>query len=290
MQFDNHKIEKKQFDILCITMVALSFDTEEFDVPREHGVEWDTLKEGMEVSVYGTNRILDCLKECGIKATFFCTSNFAQHAPEVMERIIAEGHEVAAHGCDHWTPQPSDLANSKRLLEQQTGRTIQGYRQPRMFPLDLAELKRDGYVYNASLNPCFIPGRYMHLSTPRTFFTQDGVVQIPASVSPLCRIPMFWLALHNFPLWYYKRLARRILKHDGYFNTYFHPWEFYPLGEHPEFKMPYIIRHNAGQKMYDRLHDVIVDLKNKGAVFCTYSELTNAYLKGSILTIKSGKS
>lgn len=27
----------------------LSFDTEEFDVPREHGVDYDTLKEGMEV-------------------------------------------------------------------------------------------------------------------------------------------------------------------------------------------------------------------------------------------------
>ena len=50
-------------------MILLSFDTEEFDVPREHGVEYDTLKEGMEVSRYGTNKILDCLKECGVQAT-----------------------------------------------------------------------------------------------------------------------------------------------------------------------------------------------------------------------------
>ena len=95
-------------------MIALSFDTEEFDVPREHGVEWDTLKEGMEVSVYGTNRILDCLKECGVKGTFFCTSNFAQNAPDVIKRIIDEGHEVAAHGCDHWEPKPTDLAELKK--------------------------------------------------------------------------------------------------------------------------------------------------------------------------------
>ena len=136
-------------------MVALSFDTEEFDVPREHGVQWDTLKEGMEVSTYGTNRILDCLKECGVKGTFFCTSNFAQNAPDVIKRIIDEGHEVAAHGCDHWNPQPTDLTRSKQILESQTGLTVKGYRQPRMFPLDLAELKRNGYIYNASLNPCF---------------------------------------------------------------------------------------------------------------------------------------
>ena len=263
-------------------MVALSFDTEEFDVPREHGVEWDTLKGGMEVSVYGTNRILDCLKECGIKATFFCTSNFAQNAPQVIQRIMDEGHEIAAHGCDHWNPKPTDMADSKRILEQQTGKTIRGYRQPRMFPLDLAELKKNGYAYNASLNPCFIPGRYMHLSTPRTCFTEDGIVQIPASVSPIFRLPMFWLALHNFPLWYYKRLTRRILRHDGYFNTYFHPWEFYQLNDHPEFRLPYIIRHNSGRKMYNRLSEIITYLKDNGALFCTYSELADAYKNGTI--------
>ena len=54
-------------------MILLSFDTEEFDVPREQGVDF-SLEEGMKVSVLGTNRILDCLKENGVKATFFCTS------------------------------------------------------------------------------------------------------------------------------------------------------------------------------------------------------------------------
>lgn len=81
-------------------MILLSFDTEEFDVPREHGVDFP-LDEAMKVSVYGTNKILDCLKKNGVKATFFCTSNFAENAPEVMWRIMDEGHEVAAHGCDH---------------------------------------------------------------------------------------------------------------------------------------------------------------------------------------------
>ena len=68
-------------------MILLSFDTEEFDVPREHGVDFP-LDEAMKVSVYGTNRILDCLKKNEVKATFFCTSNFAENASEVMRRII----------------------------------------------------------------------------------------------------------------------------------------------------------------------------------------------------------
>ncbi len=253
-------------------MVLLSFDTEEFDVPREHGVDYDTLKEGMEVSRYGTARILDCLKECGVRCTFFCTTNFALNAPEIMVRIMAEGHEVAAHGCDHWNPKPEDVAESKRVLEQLTGRKIKGYRQPRMFKVDQKEQARQGYVYNASLNPALIPGRYMHLTMPRTWFVQEGVMQIPASVSPWLRIPMFWLSLHNFPMWLYKALMHRIISHDGYFNTYFHPWEFYPLDEHPELKMPYIIRNNAGEAMCQRLKDIIRDLQGRGETFGTYSE------------------
>ena len=43
-------------------MILLSFDTEEFDVPREHGVDF-TLEQGMAVSKVGTNRILDVLKQ-----------------------------------------------------------------------------------------------------------------------------------------------------------------------------------------------------------------------------------
>ena len=49
-------------------LILLSFDTEEFDVPREHGVNI-SLEEGMRVSVEGTTRILDCLKRNGVCAT-----------------------------------------------------------------------------------------------------------------------------------------------------------------------------------------------------------------------------
>ena len=258
-------------------MILLIFDTEEFDVPREHGVDFP-LDEAMKVSVYGTNRILDCLKKNEVKATFFCTSNFAENAPEVMRRIMDEGHEVAAHGCDHWQPQASDVSRSKEILERLTGRTIEGYRQPRMFPVSDTELERMGYVYNSSLNPAFIPGRYMHLSEPRTCFMTGKLLQIPASVTPWIRFPLFWLSCHNLPMWLYQSLVNRVLKHDGYFVTYFHPWEFYPLGEHPEFKMPFIIRNHSGKGMEERLDMLIRNLKEKGYPFMTYSEFAQIKL------------
>lgn len=140
----------------------------------------------MRISTVGTNRILDCLKKNQVKATFFCTANFALHSQEVMQRIVAEGHEVASHGYHHWTFEVSDLKKSKEVLEQLIGKEVKGYRQARMMPVPEKEIRKAGYVYNSSLNPTFIPGRYMHLSTPRTCFMKEDVLQIPASVTPGC--------------------------------------------------------------------------------------------------------
>lgn len=261
-------------------MVLLSFDTEEFDVPREHGVDF-TLEEGMKVSAYGTGRILDILKANGVRATFFCTANFAANAPEIMRRIHDEGHETACHGCDHWCPKETDVRESKRIIEGLTGLTCRGYRQPRMFPVSDAMIRECGYTYNSSLNPAFIPGRYMHLTTPRTYFMKDGVLQIPASVTPTLRIPLFWLALHNFPEWLYHAFARRVLRKDGYFTTYFHPWEFHELKKHPEFKMPFIIRNHSGRQLEERLDRLIKMFKENGEPFVTYSEFADEKIKES---------
>ena len=257
-------------------MILLSFDTEEFDVPREHGVDF-TLEEGMKVSVEGTRRILDVLKTNGVRATFFCTGNFAEHAPEVVRRIVDEGHEVASHGVDHWQPKETDFARSKEIVERVAGRTVNGYRQPRMFPVVESEIKRAGYRYNSSLNPAFIPGRYMHLTAPRTWFVEDGVMQIPASVTPWLRFPLFWLSLHNLPEVLYHWMVRRTLRHDGYFATYFHPWEFYDLKEHPEFRMPFIIRNNSGRQMLQRLDSLIRMLKERRYEFITYNEFADLH-------------
>ena len=259
--------------------ILLSFDTEEFDVPREQGVDI-TLEEGMKVSIEGTNRILDVLKRNGATATFFCTGNFAEHAPAVMQRIMDEGHEVACHGVDHFQPQATDVIASKEIIERVTGRQAFGYRQPRMFPVSDEAIEQAGYLYNSSLHPAFIPGRYMHLKEPRTPFYTGRVLQIPASVTPWLRLPVFWLACHNYPQGVYHALCRRILRHDGFFVIYFHPWEFIDLNEHPEWKIPYIIRRHTGAAMCQRLEALIRTFQHENAQFVTYTAFTHAYEKG----------
>lgn len=253
-----------------MSVVSLSFDFEECDLPREAGLDFP-IDEGMKLSAEGADAVLRILKRQGVKATFFCTLNFAERAPEIMRRIVAGGHEVAAHGVDHFHQVPEDPFLCKAGLERLFPDVkVVGYRQPRMFPVDDAALAKAGYRYNSSLNPAFVPGRYMHLDVPRVRFVKDGLVQIPASVTPLVRFPLFWLALHVLPVWLYVLLAKRTLKHDGFFMTYFHPWEFSSLSARAgELKVPRIVRLNLGRPMERRLEALVVALKKTGAQFKT---------------------
>lgn len=48
-----------------------------------------------------TPQILDILKKYGVKATFFVVGENVENYPEVVERIIAEGHEIGNHTHTH---------------------------------------------------------------------------------------------------------------------------------------------------------------------------------------------
>ena len=161
-------------------MILLSFDIEEFDAPLEHGVELP-FEEQMRTSVEGTRKILACLARHRVKATFFCTANFALHAKDLILDIQKGGHEIASHGFYHSSFETADLRKSKEALEELTGQPVNGFRMARMMPVEEEEIHKAGYLYNSSLNPTCIPGRYNHLGQPRTYFMKDGVLQL------LCR-------------------------------------------------------------------------------------------------------
>lgn len=48
-----------------------------------------------------TPGLLDLLAERGVRATFFVLSDAARAHPDLLRRIVAEGHEVALHGRNH---------------------------------------------------------------------------------------------------------------------------------------------------------------------------------------------
>ncbi|HEY5224729.1 MAG TPA: polysaccharide deacetylase family protein [Microbacteriaceae bacterium] len=84
-----------------------------------------------------TPRVLDVLRRHRAVATFFVLSGAAERHPEIVRRIVDEGHELALHGVDH---QPlltlttkaaiTRIRASRDILEQLTGRRVTLYRPP----------------------------------------------------------------------------------------------------------------------------------------------------------------
>ncbi len=247
-------------------MIILGLDVEEFDMSFEYG---KTLPFGeqLSISTTGTHLVLNLLKETGIKATFFCTAHYALHQPDVILKIVNEGHEIASHGYYHSDFKPQHLEQSKTLLEKISGAEITGYRMARMMPVDEEEIRKAGYKYNSSINPTWIPGRYNNFKEPRTWFFDKGVLQIPASVSPYIRFPLFWLTFHNLPLPVIKRLCAATHAKDGYLNLYFHPWEFINLNYPAKFGLPSYVSKSSGEPFVKRIKDFITWAQAKGYSF-----------------------
>lgn len=252
-------------------MILLSFDIEEFDMPLEYGKDI-SFQDQIAISIKGTNHILDILDKHSIKATFFSTVVFAHNALEVIQRIIQSGHELASHGYYHSKFDNSHLLLSKTALEEISQQTVKGFRMPRMMPVNEQEIAKAGYVYNSSVNPTWLPGHYSNLNKPRSYYKEDDIWQLPASVSPVFRFPLFWLSFHNLPLFLYKYIAGLSYKKDGYLNLYFHPWEFVDLRDKERFGLPNYVSKNVGAKMIERMDSFIQHLKDKKYPFCTISD------------------
>lgn len=239
--------------------ILLSFDVEEFDMPLEYGQNI-SLSVQMETGKKGLDAVENFLEKENIPVTLFTTANFAEHYPDDIKRL-SEKNEIASHTYYHSNFELTHLHSSKVKLEEITGKKITGLRIPRMQQVGRLAIGAAEYEYDSSLNPTWLPGRYNHLKKPRTIFEENGVKEIPASVSPNLRIPLFWLSFKNFPLNFYTRLAVQTLKNDGYLNIYFHPWEFTGLNQ---FKIPAYTKKDAGVELLVKLHKLVRSLRNEG--------------------------
>lgn len=63
-----------------------------------------------------TAPILDALKKHNVSATFFLVGNYIKTAPELVKRMVAEGHTVANHTATH--PDMSRLADKAAFAEE----------------------------------------------------------------------------------------------------------------------------------------------------------------------------
>jgi peptidoglycan/xylan/chitin deacetylase (PgdA/CDA1 family) len=68
---------------------------------------------------------LDTLKAEGIRGTFFLTGTWAEANPELVKRIVAEGHEIGNHSYDH--PDFTTISDAEITRQiQHTEKIIEG--------------------------------------------------------------------------------------------------------------------------------------------------------------------
>lgn len=221
---------------------ALTIDVEDyFQVSAFAGhisrTEWNTRECRVEGNV---DRILSMLDEHGIKATFFTLGWVAERYPELIRRIVKNGHELASHGYGHeratnQTPECffSDINVAKLILEDISGLAIQGYRAP---SFSIGEknlwafecLERAGYSYSSSIYPI----RHDHYgmpNAPRKAHKIGNLLEIPATTFrlfnrnwPASGGGYFRLMPYNLSKW----MIRHINETDQMSAVfYFHPWE-----------------------------------------------------------------
>lgn len=249
--------------------ILLSFDVEEFDLPLEYGQILST-EEQLQVGHNGLLALQPLLQQPAVITTLFTTAFFAASFPQIIRQLAAR-HEIASHTYYHTSFQSADLLASKQTLEEITGKKVTGLRMPRMCSVQPNDALRAGYAYNSSVNPTWVPGRYNNLHLSRLPYMEKALLQVPASVTPHLRIPLFWLAFKNLPYALYLRLALQTLKKDGYLLLYFHPWEFVDLSA---YALPAYVKKGSRDILLKKLWRLVKDLLQEGR-FCTLTDFLN---------------
>ncbi len=96
-----------------------------------------------------TAAILDALKKHNAPATFFLVGNYLETSPDLVKRMVAEGHTVGNHTCHH--PNMSqistkeafekELKDLESLFETTTGQTMTKFYRPPQGKYSEANLK-----------------------------------------------------------------------------------------------------------------------------------------------------
>ena len=197
--------------------------------------------------LHTTALVLDLLRSCGVRGTFFVLGSVASRYPELAPRIVAAGHELASHGWSHrlvteLLPQEfgDELLQTADLLERQTGQRPRGFRAPRWSlsrqttPWAFEILAQQGYRYDSSLTPLAMIGDPAGPRLPHRIETAAGTLwEIPPLVTatPLGNLPTGggW-GFRFFPLAMIRHTLQVYQRQGGPGVLFMHPRELDPDG------------------------------------------------------------
>jgi len=250
--------------------------------------QWDYIPHRVEAN---TDKILDLFQVHGIKATFFTLGWVAERYPNLIQRIINGGHELACHGYEHVrvTEQSpiefrNDVSRTKKLLEDLSGKEVKGYRaasysivKTNLWALDV--LQEEGFKYSSSIYPVKhdlygIPDapRFVYEPIENKTFKEIPIstIRFGNKNLPCGGGGFFRLYPYVVSKWAFNRVNRKE-KQPGIF--YFHPWEIDP--DQPRqsgLNWKTQIRHYLNlQRMENRLDQLLKDFN--------WDTMENVFLK-----------
>jgi peptidoglycan/xylan/chitin deacetylase (PgdA/CDA1 family) len=158
-------------DLSSSTFVpTFDFDAEEVWIGDDpaNAARPGVLSQGVYGAKVAIDLILRLLADKGVKGTFFVVGKVAERYPDKVRRIIADGHEVAAHGYTHRSPttltreeEKDELVRTLAILRD-LGADPVGYRSPSwdFSEHTLALLAAAGIEYSSNLMDDIRP--YVH--------------------------------------------------------------------------------------------------------------------------------
>jgi polysaccharide deacetylase family protein (PEP-CTERM system associated) len=225
---------------------ALTIDVEDYFqvsafAPHIARSEWNTRECRVERNV---DVILSMLDRHNTKATFFTLGWIAERYPDVVRKIVRQGHELASHGYGHERASDqteeafyADIHLAKVILEDLSGQEVRGYRAPsfsigegNLWAFDC--LARAGYRYSSSIYP-IAHDHYGMPDSPRfAYEVRPGLLEVPITTLrafgrnfPSSGGGYFRLLPYGLSRWMLNRVNRGD-QQSGIF--YFHPWEIDP--------------------------------------------------------------
>ncbi len=190
--------------------------------------------------VANTGRYLDRFRDWGVQATFFVVGKVARRHPELIMRILREGHEIGCHSDTHLqldshTPQSleADLRANRGILESLGVSEIHGFRAP-TFSLVASTswayrvLADTGFTYSSSVLPARNPLYGWPEFGQRCKKINGTVWEIPMTVAPLpgLRVPVAGgVYFRVLPFWFLQLVVRYCLRRQQVITTYFHPYD-----------------------------------------------------------------
>jgi peptidoglycan-N-acetylglucosamine deacetylase len=255
----------------------------------------------------GTPRILRALANHGVKATFLWTGREALDHPDIVERVVSDGHEIGCHTMYHEnvgnpvydTPFPSYILESEirgrlelatETVERVAGVRPVSFRAPRLFgsAAMVRALDELGYVADSSF-PAYFHGRnFLPYHPSREDWSKDGdlsILEIPPFFDVRAseddsknRARDQWPVLRLKGAEAFADLSRDMLSEvrdasgDSAVCIYLHPWEFVPIPETIELDeatltLKPFLHVNTGQFAVDALDRYIGLMKQDGAEF-----------------------